>query len=279
MKGWLSSTLALVVSCGGGSGASSNVDAGAAADGASDAASEPEADTLPPPPSVQGVIALGEIYMTTMGMWMVGAGADFYGPEDFTVPSPVETFGACAVYEGASSGGNTGKTLDAGTIAVTGGARDVEMERGAGGYGADVPQTASNLFSDGDALHVEAKGGADVPAFAGDLDAPPALDVNEPCLACGLDVDREADFTLAWEPNEGTDIFLELTAGDVVVACGANDTDGGITVPAAALAYLPATFDGGMLMLTRTGRASITAGPAFVSFEAATTACSMGRIR
>ena len=119
-----------------------------------------------------------------------------------------------------------------------------------------------------------------MPAFEGEIAAPPRLDVLEPDLDRPLDVDRAAPFTLRWRPEPGHDVFMELVSGGVTIACSASDDAGEIVVPTELLELLPRAggMMGGMLMVSRAARRSLPVGDGRVTLEALATECVMGSV-
>jgi len=242
-----------------------------------DASPEPDAGEAPPP-SLQGRLEIGEVHMNEFDMWMVGAGGSFYEAADLVLPTPMATVDGCMIYEGDTTPSSAGEPVDAGPLHVTGGAYDFDMQLTSEGYAAAIPRTVDDLFAGGETLTVSAEGGPGMPPFEGTVITPVPIEVLEPCLRCGLDVDRGAGFRITWAAGTEGELHLELTGGGVAVACSVPDSAGELTVSPEALGYLPATGNG-MLMFRRTGRSIVETEAALVTLEAVSTQCSMGAIR
>jgi hypothetical protein len=107
--------------------------------------------------------------------------------------------------------------------------------------------------------------GGEVPAFSHTVTFPLVLLLTSPVLATGESVitaSRSDDLVLTWDRGvEGLSFFIQTTTG-VSFACSAPSTDGTMTIPAAALAALPANTT---LLLMGTGVDQVTAGDYDVS--------------
>lgn len=255
----------------------------------------PEMPDAGPALRVAGTITIGENRMYTGGGQMVYAGAAFAKFDATDQPEkPVATEGGCSVYVAAdtaqdpmSMGGAAGQTLDAGAIDIRGGARSIKLLMMAGEYASDVPQSATQLFSDGQTLTIEGAGGADVPAFQLEVSAPNTTTPVSPDFSRGLDLTKAAGLAVEWRTGAASSAFLEVVAGgtdpvsgldgQVTLSCAANDVSR-IDIPAALLAHLPSTTQA-MLMITRTSTTTAIVNDARVQVNVESVACTMGRIR
>jgi hypothetical protein len=154
-----------------------------------------------------------------------------------------------------------------------------------GSDGVYPPATGSGfVFSGGETLNITA-GGADVPAFAQSLTAPPPVTVTAPSFLAGsLTIDRATDFSFAWTVG-GTapdTVAVTLAAFELPPAGGSRSvtltcTFAGMSlsgvVPASVLENLPAGATGSVAIDTR-GSAGVTAGEWAVTVNASNGAVS-----
>lgn len=269
--------------CGCGAGFDRAADAGDP--GGTDAGAG-DTDLPPPPPEIQGVLRLRENYVPgMMGGTESGASADFYLPEEFALPEQIAAVGTCFAYDSAEGIGNLGPTLDAGDILVSGGARELTFEYRTNAYGHDSLVGVWTIFDEGDVLVADAAGGADVPAFTGEVVAPADMRVLAPFFSGTPRIERSEDFVVEWEAAESGEIFLLIDSEGTSVSCRAPDADGRIVVPSEILSHLGPTpdgagmMDGAMLMISRVSRETLIAGPAIVSLEVEAASGAMAEVR
>jgi hypothetical protein len=174
---------------------------------------------------------------------------------------------------------------DAGAITVTGlNGGMLVFNRGADGQYAPAFAVGADVFPDGAPLHAEGAGGADMGAFAIDVNAPQGVSVSGP--GRGEQVDPGDGLRVRWNPAGGTTVLVTISPADSNfspkrgnwVFCGAADT-GEFTVPAEQMRQLPSGgFPLGeetLVVVTRTMVTTTQVGPHQAVF-AATTAGGQG---
>lgn len=149
----------------------------------------------------------------------------------------------------------------AGTVTITGTAQDggtvvFPWNNATNSYSYPfITYRDTHLFNSGDVLTMSAAGG-EVPAFSGNVVAPGTLTLTSPdsqtCLpgfpaSCTLD--RSSPLTVTWSGGvSGTAIvMLEVNTDRYTpnqVSCTVPAATGSLTIPAAALATLPAALNG-----------------------------------
>jgi hypothetical protein len=172
-------------------------------------------------------------------------------PPQGKCPEPVGA--SCCL---ATSGGDAGAPpalppfASAGTIQITTGGAPVATMQPQNGY-----ENMTAAWSPGAALDVAASG-AEVPAFHVTLPTPgpfvglvPAFNGGGPPLV----VDRTKDLAVGWTPEGHAGEIVAVIMGGVGAAlgfsCHVDDSAGGVTLPAAALARLPANTTVQVVML------------------------------
>ena len=172
--------------------------------------------------------------------------------------------GACTTSvcpSGVSTGGGAGgmPQPDAGSISVAGGSRAVSLSPKADGTYAQTDSTYA-LWNGGETLTVSGAGGL-VPMFSATVTAP-ALNAQltaptAPTPGAALNIARGTDLTLRWTGAGNT--TLDLTLGNnpgagsySSVTCSFPASAGSATVPAAALATVPAGPGLFVLFITNT---------------------------
>jgi hypothetical protein len=100
------------------------------------------------------------------------------------------------------------------------------------------------LFAGGETINISAPG-ADAPAFTIAVTAPTRATITSPAkpAAGGLTIDRTQDFTATWTGGGVGKVYLYVSGpsgSNATIACGFAASAGTGSVPAAALAMLPA---------------------------------------
>jgi hypothetical protein len=158
---------------------------------------------------------------------------------------PTTTIGPCVL---SSCGIPTATAESAGTITVTGALVPASISPA-----ADKTYTAlmtQPLFSGGETLTVTAAG-ADVPAFTHTLVAPAKITITSPAKPASaspyLMIDRSAGFSVAWTGGGASTVQIALLGGtgsNLDLSCHFPASAGSATIPASALAMLPAGTGG-----------------------------------
>jgi len=160
---------------------------------------------------------------------------------------------------------------DAGVVTITGGAETVTLTAQAGQYAPVEGMRA--LWAGGEVLRFSAAGGA-VPAFSGMVTAPPPLVVSSlgdaawPTAA--VPAPRSAPLVVRWAPGAATDVVVFVDTMQGGVGCGFPASAGMGTVPAEALAALPA--GSAFLSVASTAGDTVLAGAFEIDLELQTAA-------
>jgi hypothetical protein len=244
-------------------------DGAAPSDGGDDLAGSPDlggAGDLAEPAGPVGFVTLSSTSMPAG----VLANATFL-PDGPAFVCPPQSFASCTFYpchRPPPPDGGGGNPPNAGAIDVTGGLMPAHFTPLADGS-YDPVHLSSTGWNGGESLTVTAAGGG-VPAFAGSLVAPKLATVSAPALpSADFMVDRSKDLVFT---------FTGVASETVIVTFGANTSDptevecvfagsaGTGTVPAAALALLPA--GGGYFQVVSRARTELTAGSWNITFRA-----------
>jgi hypothetical protein len=214
----------------------------------------------------------GYFYYKDSGAILYEDGGVFYN--DAGVLFGFLSFGACEVIEiGASASGSdagqdagsngaTYTEVSAGTLTVTGGTAPIVVAPTTSGGTVSYSYVATTgagdggpSFGAGDTLTVSASGAA-APAFTGTVTLPGTIQVTAPpppsptapdgavlpFPALAAPIVRTADLAIAWTGGSSGSVLVGLGgSGGSAVQCQFPESAGGGVIPAAALAYLPAT--------------------------------------
>lgn len=160
---------------------------------------------------------------------------------------------------------------DAGVITITGGAEAVTLTPQAGTYPPAEGMRA--LWTGGEVLRFSAAGGT-VPAFSGTVTAPPQVVVSTlgdaawPTAAVPLP--RSAPLVIRWSTGAMTDVLVYVDTQQGGVGCAFPASAGTGTVPAEALAALPA--GAAFLSVSTIAGDTVTAGAFAIDLELQTAA-------
>ncbi len=179
------------------------------------------------------------------------------------------TVGNCDLYQ--ASGTSTFPTGSAGVVHTSSPAGSVDIIP-SGTY-PSVTYNSSGLptplFNAGDTISFSAPGGPDVPAFMGQVVAPPAITGWTPPTT----ISHSAGLGVTWMPNSGTQIGVLLFAADTstgdvkALICIEKDIGMASIIPA-QLDLLPASNTYGGMMLVRAQSQVVAAGAWSISLEA-----------
>lgn len=168
----------------------------------------------------------------------------------------------------------------AGLVTIAGGKKLVSLAAGAGGS-YSLFQEAALLWEGGETLTLKAAGG-DVPGFGASVTAPGVATITAPAVPPSngsLTVTRASGLALSWTGGN-TDIVATLqnsTTGNsdpsTTPFCTFPASAKSRTIPAAALAYLPAGPSSTLHVLSMSST-TVTAGDWKVRFEASANALS-----
>ena len=185
---------------------------------------------------------------------IVSAYVGIYSSPPFEGLCDVETIGPCARSRCGPLTGDpvTAWQVDAGTLTLDGGTRDVALEVLADGSYDYYLSTTEHLFVGGESLVVTAPGGEYVPAFEIAVTAPSAIDLVAPTFGPegltvgGVDLDvewtgGEAGSVVIYLSTFSNDQGAETSQANLVCTFAAAAGEG--VVPAAALAELLPTSD------------------------------------
>jgi hypothetical protein len=167
-------------------------------------------------------------------------GAGFYDQEVSPLPFSYETIGPCIVRSTMFLDVTFLRNADAGTIRMTGGAEEVTLAFGAGGYAIEVVDGA--LWTGGETLRFSSTG-ADVAAFDVEVTAPRHVTMTAPALPLGADfvLDRGRDLPVMWTGGAEGELEVqidgpqELPMPQVDLRCRFPASAGAGTIPTAAL--------------------------------------------
>ena len=180
----------------------------------------------------------------------------------------------CTAMPGSASY-DYGPLAGAGTITATVGAQSLVMPRNsAGSYQTSVE---GFFWNDGDPVSVSASGSGDgVPAFTATVMAPPEFVIRAPVVGDSYKVElpNRSAIPIEWDPGAG-DVEVELVAGSpldhsVTAICKGSFSSGSLTLPAEAIAALPAG-DADVLVI-RSSVVKVAAGDWQVAVSAITSA-------
>lgn len=164
--------------------------------------------------------------------------------------------GACVVYDRACGRCSTPRLVDGGAVHVRGGFSDVDLapDPQTGVY-LPMPPHSTPIFLGGETLRIDGDGSAAAPPFRGSLTAPEPFELTAPGAA--PQVTDGADFAVAWPPaGTATRVEVTLIASQnsghwATLQCDVPDGDGGVALPAALLALLPAAPRQMQLLVSR----------------------------
>src|SRR5262249_50220375 len=93
-------------------------------------------------------------------------------------------------------------------------------------------------------------------AFQKTLAAPPSITVTAPAWSKDMTLDRKKELPLGWTGGTTGDVIVGIGAASsttsVTLACKFPASPGQATIPAAAMAKLPATHDASISVVART---------------------------
>ena len=194
--------------------------------------------------------------------------AGFTENQHATADCVVVTEGPCVVTSCTpSDGGVASPAPTAGVIDVAGGVEPVQLTPGGDGKYTAVQGTKS-LFDGGEVLTYTAAG-ADVPAFQDTVKAPEQITVSLPAPVtppAKLVVSHSSDLKMAWTGGGQSPVKVMIAVGSTSLGCTFDVASGAGSIPAAALAHLPAGT-GGFSLSTQTLKA-IQAGAFTVDLSA-----------
>jgi hypothetical protein len=222
--------LVLLSACGGGSG-----DDGA--DDGDDGDDGP--DALVPAPENTGFVSASSSFFVS-GTTTVRAGSI---SATFRLASSLvcteEVVGDCFIYM-CPTNPPPPTYQSAGTITVTGAALPATlMPLGDDTYDV-VSTTTQTMFDGGETITASGTGG-DVPAFSVSVTAPSRVTLTAPAKPAGsLAINRGQDFQASWTGGGAGLVFLYFSATGITMSCGYPASGGTATVPAGALAMIPA---------------------------------------
>jgi len=198
----------------------------------------------------------GGVYLTSYAYTVantpvagMSASAGFYSSYGSASGScTTTTDGACTISVCTTGGGDAGGAAvaaSAGTIQVTGGSKPVQLVPSGTTYTAVTGQTT--LWSGGEQLEAVG-GGAEVPAFDLKVTAPGYVTVTTPTWpAAGgkVPITRAQPFAVAWTGGGAGNVVVGISgiagAQSTSLSCSFAPSGGSGTVPASALAKLPAS--------------------------------------
>jgi hypothetical protein len=225
--------LVLVSACGGGGGGGDDGDDG-------DDGGPPDASV--PPPENTGFVTVSSSRFVS-GTTNVNAGSI---SATFRLASSVvcteQVIGECFLYT-CPMNPPPPTHRSAGPITVTGAALPATlMPLGDNTY--DVVSTATQTMFDGGETLTATGTGGDVPAFSVSVTAPTLATLTAPAKPVGpLTIDRGQDFQASWTGGGAGLVFLYFSAppgSGISMSCGYPAAGGTATVPASALAMVPA---------------------------------------
>ena len=192
--------------------------------------------------SIQSYDAMNVPNMPTVGGY---ASAGFFKSDGYC--TTLETIGPCEVAS-CTTTTPTGAT-SAGTITMTGGLQPVTLAPSADKTYAQL-MTMTKLFDGGETITFAATG-ADVPAFTTTLTMPGKATITAPAEPPAnspyLLVPRSQDFAVSWSGGGGSGLLqvaLDSSSADERLFCRFSVSARAGTIPAAALAKLPAGMGG-----------------------------------
>jgi hypothetical protein len=187
----------------------------------------------------------------------MSASAGFYSAFAGTGSCTTTTDGACTISactSGGSDAGGGAVAASAGTIQITGGNKPVQLAPSGTTYTAVTGQTA--FWNGGEQLDVVGAG-AEVPAFDLKVTAPGIITVTTPVWpAAGgkVPITRASAFPVAWTGAGAGNVVVAIsgTAGSqsTSVSCKFTASGGSGSVPASALALLPASPTSAAISIT-----------------------------
>jgi hypothetical protein len=148
----------------------------------------------------------------------------------------------CTLETCVAGAGSTAPLVGAGSITITGGAYPLVLTEPTPDsvYGPAMDGGLLALWNGGEGLVVTASGDV-VPAFAGSLIAPTQVTVTTPMPSS---IVRSSPLALSWSGASAGKLTVDLSAGtgtnDYYLECQFDVSAGTGTIPAAALAVLPA---------------------------------------
>lgn len=159
---------------------------------------------------------------------------------------------------------------NAGDVTATGSTRSVSWLREDAGLGYDLPIALTSIFEPGEAVHLVAAGGDEVPAFALDLVTPsePTVEAPAPDGVVHLLV-TDTEFALSAAPEGASSLGLsqEVDGGVDGVSCSWPAGTAQLVVPRSMWIGRTGTAS---LTVSHTTRVSTRAGDYTVSLEATT---------
>lgn len=218
-------------------------------------------DMVPPPqyvgminPKTYGSILIESGSRVQNGM--IQATSSAFGQIQTNPSAPgtinVEALGPCLVVTGLKIG--AGQNVPAGAITISGGKKTVTLMPDKSNSYPAYNDYMNALWVGGETITVSSAGGAAVQAFSTTFVASSSVDITMPHLVTlgqTLTIDRTADLPFQWTGGTVGNLQVELSAGtppNILVACNFPSAAGTGTIPKAALARLPASTSGSLIL-------------------------------
>lgn len=203
--------------------------------------------------------------------------AGFYDQSPSPLSVTTQTIGPCevrTVHFGTGGGGGFPKYSSAGTLTIAGGAEEVKLTHGPGGYAAWQNSDVA-LFEGGETMTISASG-AKIPPFDVSITTPAHLTMTSPIYPVGspLDIDPTADMVFQWTGDSAGDVEIriagpqQLPEPQTTMQCRFPASAGTGTVPAAVLAAVSLSGTGTIAADVLTTSNTVAAGWGPISIRA-----------
>lgn len=245
---------ALLAAAGCSAGTPLGFDGGAATDGGSD-----DSSTTPDGSTTEGGTTAtkgGGVYLTSwdytiqstpvLGMSASASFVSAYGTG--TGSCTTTKSGTCTIYQcpiGGASDAGTPPPASAGTIAITGGSKTVQLVPSGATYAAQSAQ--QTLWNGGETIEAKSSG-AEVPAFDLKVAAPAYVTVTTPVFPAPggkVTINRAQTFPVAWTGGASGDVTVGLTgstaSASTSISCIFPASSGSGSIPSSVLANLPSS--------------------------------------
>lgn len=225
---------------------------------------------------VMAGLAIGRTTYTTSGttstIESVGGVFNRYTAAEFLIPYSGPRFGLCTVLNqtypaGAKEPSGPDALLDAGTLTISGPGlstpRTVSVFMGGPIGPAYTGSLPAGTLVNGGTYTLTGSGGTQVGPFTATATMPSSFTVSN--LNSLSTINRSQPLTVNWSGSGFDQVIIGITGGiltttsthEVTVSCAVPASPGTYTIPAAALAYLPAVAAGSQ----NVGQVTISAGP------------------